>query len=169
MKSKNLWQFNKEENLRITEQIFELMSDQCEYLKDGTKGRVSGKFEIEEPSVISRMVAFQKDMSFNNFNARNSDKEDANDLYKNQWYSFIIFNEVYSFRVFSVEIGPVFPVTVKLDEDIYNEIGKLQNVAKSQKENSITINSYSGFEQIVKNVFSTTKVLYLIKELRKNS
>ena len=53
------------------------------------------------------------------------DRQDINDFYNPSTYAFDIYNDVYKFRVLTMELGAVYPVRVALDGGIEGDLGKM--------------------------------------------
>lgn len=85
-----------------------------------------------------------------------SNKIDANTLYTPVKYKFEIYNSKYHFRVFELINSSEFPISLKIDEGISNEL----NI-----ETKVEIHSNAELENIVKSIFSSQKLKTIISRM----
>ena len=122
MTYENLWDIpSVNEVLNSTDNIFDIMKAQGQYLKENTNGRIFGKFsKIKTINPLSTMgaalTAFAPREVLQNNDS--SALADANELYRDQKYGFEIYNSAYKFRVFEMIILPVYPAQIIIDEGV---------------------------------------------------
>lgn len=172
-----IWDFsNLEKDSFCTDEIVELIRSAVDELAEFTKGTVTAEFEVIEniPGSLSIMASTIADSLVgerNKVSYQNSENlEDANALYKGVWYGFEIHNNTYKFRVFDIEIMPVFPVLIKIDEDIFDD-EKHELIDRgyyNEDRKCLEIYSSSEFNYILKVVLNSRKVMTIISRLMAN-
>lgn len=182
MEYKNYWEIEEDtlNDLIYTNNIYEIMEEQCKYLFQITNGEIFAVFdEIKIDGSISAITKHMSnllksiaDMSYiHETVAESSTKNlvDANAMYYNKCYGFEICTSRYRFRVFELKITPLYPVEMIIDEGICSNIGnKLATIAISMsKSNHFTINNEDIFCQVLQVVLQDKKVRYIIHELQK--
>lgn len=92
---------------------------------------------------------------------------DANKLYQTKKYVFEIINETYRFELFRIEIGPLFPIIMNIDEGVYKDIQQLLSNFKKPAElsHSITIDSQQNLEIAFYTIQKSKKLKYIVMEL----
>lgn len=152
--------FEEEENRTI-----DIIRAQAVLIGKKTDGQVKGSFaKIEYRSNNSGMVSALTALATVTGNATPkiievdelSDRDDINDLYKKTPYKFVLYNEVYKFRVFTLEYSEAFPVEIIIDEGICEE---LKIYGKK------VINSNHDMEELLRLIFSSNKVKLIISRM----
>lgn len=169
-----------QENLKFTDKIEKIMEDQCNSLYQLTQGRVFAVFgEIKvDGSLISVANAIAKtlkgvsgiaEVTESIGEASTKSLIDVGDLYWNKRYGFEICTEKYRFRLFELEMAPVYPIQIIVDEGINSNIAhKLSQVAKpAQKNNKYVVDDETIFCKVLQEILRDKKVRYIISELQK--
>ena len=86
------------------------------------------------------------------------DKIDANDMYSFKSFKFEIYNDTYKFRVFTVKDRVFLPITIKVDEGIAEELSLFSG-------DTINIASNSELESTVSSIFSSKKLMNIIRKM----
>lgn len=175
MTYENLWDIpSVNEVLNSTDNIFDIMKAQGQYLKENTNGRIFGKFsKIKTINPLSTMgaalTAFAPREVLQNNDS--SALADANELYRDQKYGFEIYNSAYKFRVFEMIILPVYPAQIIIDEGV---VSTIEDEIALCAEKGKTANHY-----IIKNddeligclrlILSSKKVRYILYKLQQQS
>lgn len=170
MEYENLWNIPNGENpLDTTSNIVEIMRQQGKYLKEGTNGKVFGKFNHIK-NLAAGMQALSRAVSFEVVDdPETSNLDDANKLYGAKKYGFEIYNNTYKFRVFEMLLTPVYPVNISLDEGIVEDTQhELINsyIEKLPEANQFSVKSDDEFLTFLRIVFSSKKVRYIIQRLQ---
>lgn len=95
---------------------------------------------------------------------------DANGLYNPSTYVFDIYNEKYKFRVFAMELGAVFPITICLDEGIEAELGEeLESFRDLYQEGKrVLIRSDAELRSFIRMLIERSRKLrYILRRLRR--
>ena len=89
MNYKNLWDVPSIDILGdSTENVVEIMKQQAQYLKEGTNGKVLGKFS-KIKNVMAHIAGLAAALSTEISDDTEINKlSDANTLYRSQWYGF---------------------------------------------------------------------------------
>lgn len=187
MKYENLWgvENNSElENLSFTDNIVNIMRDQCQYLKRITDNKVFAKFaRIKMISPLSSSVSFQALTEFSKALSMYSPREvigddidtaqliDANVLYDESRYGFEIYNHSYKFRVFELQMEPVYPVSIVLDEGINESVkDTLLNMGiKPTEENKYSVSSDEVFMDFLRIVLNSKKIKMIVYRMSKDN
>ncbi len=83
-------------------------------------------------------------------------KQDANRLFSNEEYKFVIYNDFYRFSVLKLKYNIVYPVTIIVDEDIAKEL---------TKDPSVEINNDMELKDLLKAVFNSKKMIAIITHI----
>lgn len=172
MKYDNLWTISSDyEELNPTDNIYEIMKQQGQYLKEITNGKIFGKFsKIKKVNSLSAIDAVLTAFSTKEVlqNHDSNALEDANELYSDQKYGFEIYNTTYKFRVFEMIISPVYPAHIIIDEgvtaNIEDEIVSFSD--KGKDANHYIINSDEELLGCLRLIFSSKKVKFLLYKLQ---
>ena len=180
MEYENLWgiENNAElENLSFTNNIVNIMKDQCQYLKKITGNKVFAKFaRIKMISPLSSVASVLLQTEFSKTISMYSPKEavgddnntvqlkDANVLYDECRYGFEVYNHSYKFRVFELQMEPVYPVSIVLDEGINETIKEtLLNMGiRLTEDNKYSVSSDEVFMDFLRPVLNNKKIKMII-------
>ena len=175
MKYDNLWDIpSANEELNPTDNIYDIMKEQGQYLKENTNGKIFGKFsKIKKINPLSTMGVVLSAFSTREVlqNDDSNSLADANELYSNQKYGFEIYNSTYKFRVFEMIISPVYPAHIIIDEGITTNIeDEIVSYSEKGKEaNHYIINSDEELIGCLRLIFSSKKVKYLLYKLQQQA
>jgi len=175
MEYTNLWDVpSEEESLSLTENIKEILKQQSQYLKEATKGKVFGKFrQIKQANVMSAMgtlvLALSKGQEQPDDDTGNL--KNANELYSDQRYCYEIYNKEYKFRPFEMTLSPVYPISIIVDEGIWEDCSKaLLSVASGNTtSNNIEVDSDDMFIEALQVIFTSKKVRFILLRLQQLS
>ena len=164
-------------SLELTDNVINIMKQQCNYLKEETGGKVFAKFakikkisqlqlaaqslftgyKLPELLTIKEMVGDED----------TSDLVDANELYNKNRYGFEVYNKTYKFRIFELQMEPVYPIRILLDEGIDEEIKGMFTAShfKSDDNPIYTVNSDDEFISYLKAVINSKKVTFIVSKM----
>lgn len=182
MESRNYWGIcdSSQDELIYTENIYEIMEEQCKYLFKYTKGKIFSVFG--EIKIDGSMFTVAKNMSnlFKGISGisglhetidelSTSNLIDANSMYYDKHYGFEICTDKYRFRLFELRMTPVYPIEIIVDEGICKNIGSTLSriTISSEKFNHFTIIDEEVFCNVLQEILQDTKVRYIINELLK--
>ena len=182
MKYKNYWIINEDaqDDLKYTTNIHNIMDEQCQYLFQYSKGKIFAIFdEVRIDGSIFRALVNVPDMLKNMSSMTNFQETvgeistknliDANALYFEKRYGFEICTNKYRFRLFEIQMTPLYPVEIILDEGICKNIGNtLAKISVPMEEmNHFMINDEESFCNVLQIILQDKKVRYIIRELQK--
>ena len=141
MAYENLWDVPSVDILGdSTENVMEIMKQQAQYLKEGTNGKVMGKFSRIKnimANIAGLAAALSSEVTDDN---EINNLSDANNLYKSQKYGFEIYNQTYKFRIFEMSLSPLYPISVMIDEGVLEDTQEsLSNCIEKGSTNTIFI------------------------------
>jgi len=113
---------------------------------------------LEVAAGIGRVIAEQMTIGSEILEEELMDKKDGNALFQTTTYKFEIYNSTYRFRVFTLECKPVYPISIRVDEGIRNEIN-LSAAYCIEDENELI--------DVVKGIFGSQKLRYIISSMLK--
>lgn len=173
----SLWEFDEGfSNPKITDNINEIMKTQCNSLKEKTNGKVFAKF-ARIKRINPFVLAAQSMASESKLIKLSTNKEmigdtdttdyiDANTLYQKSKYGFEIYNKTYRFRVFELEMEPIYPLEMTLDEGISDDIrGLIDSTMEDSVYNKYIIESEEEFLRYLKIILGSKKVKYIVNRL----
>lgn len=175
MKIKNYWGTEEdfEKDLEYTDNIYEIMDEQCKYLFQYTKGKVFAVFdEIKFDNPMFEVAQSISDVydKISGINNLMSSKNviDANSMYFDKRYGFEICTEKYRFRLFELRITPLYPIRISIDEGICKNIEEAisQIAIPIEKNNYFQINNEEIFCKILQMILQDKKVRYIITKLK---
>lgn len=177
MTYENLWGIENDselERLQFTDSIIPIMKDQCEYLKSITNHRVFAKFAkikminpVAAPALVLTEIAdvlsplSPKEKVEDDFTDQLAD---ANELYDESRYGFEIYNRSYRFRVFELQMEPVYPISVLLDEGVNDTVQEMlcKFIKQTNENNRYMIDSDELFMDYLRVVLNSKKVQLII-------
>lgn len=154
-----------------TENVIEIMRQQGRHLKEGTKGKVFGKFS-KIKSVMDNIGGLTTAISlFVSEDEETSQLADANKLYENQRYGFEIYNQAYKFRIFEITLSPLYPIIISVDEGVLEDTkGELGYYLESgNRETQYVVKSDSELLEGLKIIFSSKKVRYILYKMQQSA
>lgn len=165
----DLWPDFKMENTSEESMAVEILEEQAKLLSEKTGGKVRAKFykvQYNPPlptfaQAVSRVIGPQKETEATDEELVN--KTDINLLYDYSKFYFELFNETYHFRVFTLKNRTIFPIQMVIDEGIWEELNfPLQ-------EQPLEIDGNEDLKDVVKQVFSSKKVVSIVNRLMRAS
>lgn len=169
MAYENLWNVPSVDILGdSTENVMEIMKQQAQYLKEGTNGKVMGKFsKIKNvmTSIAGLAAALSPEISDD---TEISNLSDANNLYKSQRYGFEIYNQTYKFRIFEMNLSPLYPISIMFDEGVLEDTRENLGYCteKGRTDTTFIVKSDNDLLECLKVVFSSKKVKYILYRLQ---
>ena len=179
MKYDNLWTIPPvEAPPQSTESAVEILNEQVKYLNDSMGGKVSASFHKLPPADDETNSDYEGELILDG-----KRRDNAEEFYNYQRYAFDIYNSAYLFRMFTVYLGSFYPVEINLDRDLLEAvrnkygfnfeiqkriIGEFQEEYTAYMEN-IVIKSDGQFITLLKDVFATRKVQFMLYKLRQLS
>lgn len=171
MNYQNLWDttaFGKFDN--TTDNIIEIMREQAQYLKNGTEGKVLARFRKIKRVTTNLAEAFSALTIDITEEQEANPLKDANSLYTSQRYGFEIYNPDYKFRVFELDLLPIYPVSVHFDEGVLEDTRSnlvLNGIEDVDGKTRFVIKSDDEFMGSLRIVFSSKKIKYILYKLQK--
>jgi len=89
-------------------------------------------------------------------NSELENKRDANTLFSDEEYKFVVYNDFYRFTVFKLRYNIVYPVTIDLDDDIAKELSW---------DSSVQINNDAELKALMKTVVNSRKLKAIIMHI----
>lgn len=184
MDIENLWGTDSfsEELLKSTDNIRTIMDRQIKNLSDYTQGKVFATFDvlIKRGTSINVLKAYAKAISgLNNLsgvqesvgNLSGEGLIDATNIYSEKIYGFEIYTDSYKYRLFTMEMTPVYPVTMMIEEGVFGHIRNelIRMGVHLDKNNSAVISDEETFTNILRLVLQDKKVRYIVSELKKRA
>ena len=159
--------------LNTTDNIRPILEEQAGYLESGTNGKVQADFcEIE--AIPADLIGPSRTFSIASPSKAEGDDGkgvfDANDLYKTQCYGFDISNDFYRFRIFEMNLSPLYPVSMFFDEGVLEDSEEMlskQSIKRGKLSNQYIICSDQDFIASLSAAFTSKKVRYIIGKLLK--
>ncbi|MBQ7184305.1 MAG: hypothetical protein IJR97_09990 [Clostridia bacterium] len=140
----------------------EILRMQAREIKKLTKGVVNATFsKIEYKSgptaAIEQLNHIVEKMASTTYEEvledELSEKINVNELYRKTEYKFELFNSKFRFRLFVLNYSKMFPISMIVDEGISEDI---------LYKNNAPIYSNDGLEEVLREVFSSSKVKNVI-------
>lgn len=184
MDIENLWgtNFFSEELVESTDNIRTIMDKQSKYLSDFTQEKVFAIFDVMNKSgapitfmeTLKNAIKGVDNLSVVQESVENFSSEgliDATDIYSEKTYVFEIYTDSYRYRLFTMEMPPVYPVTMMIEEGVFGHIrSKLIRMGVHlDKNNSAVINDEETFTNVLGLVLQDKKVRYIVSELKKRA
>lgn len=171
MDYKSLWDTSALDDLdNTTDNIIDIMKQQAQHLRKATDGKVLARFR-KIKNITTNLVEAASILSGNIFEEQDAiPLEDANRLYISQRYGFEIYNPVYKFRIFEMDLTPLYPVSVYFGEGVLEDTRSffsLNGMEDVENKTRFIIKSDSEFMDSLKVVFSCKKVKYILYKLQK--
>ena len=165
---KNLWETNNLENIK-TSNIVELLQSQCEHFNKQHNNLIEAKMvEMQYyQSVMSNLAqAFASNIMLTSGRYEYSDeeikeKENINNLLKDLYYSFVIYNKKYRFNILYISIYPYYPMKIELDSDIAKELNLDSKV--------VEVVDFKNLEDWLVKIFNSNKVKCVINKLKETA
>lgn len=169
MNYKNLWDIPPIDILGdSTENVVEIMKQQAQYLKEGTNGKVLGKFS-KIKDVMTQIAGLAAALSPEMSDDTEINKlSDANKLYRSQRYGFEIYNQTYRFRIFEMNLSPLYPISIMFDEGILEDTRESLSYCteKGSADTTFIVKSDDDLLECLKVIFSSKKVKYILYRLQ---
>lgn len=170
MKYEDLWPDSIEDQYIPTANIAEIMKQQAAYLKNKSHGKVLLRFghiksitpftiaetTMTSISAIAKMHAPREYIDNSNID----ELKDANELYSQKRFGCELHNHSYRFRLFEMDLPPLYPIDVCVDEGIAFDI-KEQYSEEAFEKYVLQVNNDNEFIELLKSIFSSKKVTYI--------
>ena len=172
----NLWdEALGEEDWETTGNVVELLRAQCANLEKSTGGKVRARFDVPKAvdasgTVMSVQALAQSIQTVTMAVQRKGfgdSRVDANSLYSPEQYVFEVYTGTYRFRLFSLDLYPVYPLVLTFDEGVYDEAGPwpYSAVQCDDEISSVAVDDDDELMQCFKLAVSTQRVSYILKRL----
>lgn len=173
----NLWEAALHADLEdSTDDVVPLMNLQCQELKEATGGRVHGRFielrrTSSEAAIVGVLKSFAKGVG--GINTTEEDELPQRDIssdYDKKPYGFDVYSDDYAFRPFEISLGPVYPITLSVDEVIWRESREqfLECLATGERNASDgVVNLYDG-DQLMgcfKVIVNSRKMRFILRKM----
>lgn len=163
---------------KSTEGIIPYFNEQARMLSEASDSKVKGVFSntfdvnrslsplLDFAENASAIVSKVSDASII-YRTPESNLEDASKLYNKIDYCFEIRSDRYRFRVFTVVVGPQYPVVMIVDQGVYRDLAKNNNRFKydESKPCNITINDDDDLEHVFAQLLRSEKLIYICNRL----
>ena len=175
MRYDNLWDIpSNSEDILSSDNVFEIMRQQGQYLKESSEQKIYGKFcKIKTINPLSTMGIVLSAFATKEVlqNDETDTLKDAGDWYKSQKYGFEIYNKSYKFRVLEMIITPVYPIHLIIDEGVTENIQE-EIIACAEKSNinsHYLVNSDDQLLECLKLIFTSKKVRYILYRMKQEA
>lgn len=177
--NENLWStvLGNTETYEETDEAIDYLRKQASDLSSATNGAVFAVFDQVEDSLniramqaaIGQISSEQRKLMASLQGEDALSLKNANDLYSKSDYAFEIRTERYRFRLFTMAVGPVFPVEMRVDEGAFKDIkfALKRVVGQPSKTNTIDIPNFESLRKVFETLIGSKKVVYLINRLLK--
>lgn len=174
MEYENLWPDPIENQHASTANISTIMKQQATYLKEMTQGKAFLRFahiKKVEPfsmavSAMTSISAITKLQASDEYigNSSINELKDANELYSQKRFGCEIYNRSYRFRLFEMDLPPLYPIDICVDEGIASDISK-QYPEEAYDQGTLQVNNDDEFIKLLRFIFSSKKVSYILTRL----
>lgn len=175
MDTENLWEdlFTSNE-MNTTDSFISIIDSYARDLESASANKVHARFtqiKITEssPLLISQEYAQTVKSVFQSTKTEKDQlsQKDANSLYDTNRYAFDIYGDEYKFRVFTADVGPVYPVRVEPDKDICYEVeDDLERFLDLYTETvNYWINDDDAVRSFFKVIIKSRKMQFMVKRL----
>lgn len=178
MDTENLWEdLFSSNDINTTDSFISIIDSYAQDLEAASRNKVHARFtqiKITEssPLLISQEYAQTVKSVFQNSKTEKDQLSqiDANSLYDTHRYAFDIYGDEYKFRVFTADVGPVYPVRVKPDKDICHEVeDDLERFLDSYTDTlNYWINDDEAVHSFFKVIIKSRKMQFMVKRLSEN-
>ncbi len=165
---KNLWKENDLENIKSSD-IIDFLQSQCNFFNEKNGVLMTAKLvemQYYQSTISALTQSFSTNMSllsgrYEYSEEKIQEKENINNVLKNLYYSFVIYNSKYRFNVFYISIYQYYPIKVEVDFDISKEL--------NLQSNMIEIVDFESLEEWITKIFNSNKLKCVINKLRETS
>ena len=175
MGTENLWEdlFTSNE-INTTDSFISIIDSYARDLESASSNKVHARFTRiknteSSPLLISQEYAQTLKSALQNTKAEKEQlsQKDANSLYDTNKYAFDIYGDEYKFRVFTADVGPVYPVRVEPDINICYEVGvDLERFLDFYTETpNYWINDDESVHSFFKVIIKSRKMQFMVKRL----
>ena len=155
--------------LQTTDNIKDILEKQSKYLSDKTNGAVHADLCLLCDNIHTLARSLNDKSTVKN---DISHLRDAEVFYSRSSFGYELYNDEYRFRIFEIDLSPLYPVNVSVDEDIFRDIlSKLSSngINCSESEQKCIINSDEEFLFVLGLILSNRKVKLIIKRMMENT
>ena len=154
-----------EENIIEQNRSLQILKEQAREIKKKTNGKVNATFSKMEyrPGPTNRIAevgqmlsAFSSSTYEEILDKELESKIDVNTLYRNIDYKFELYNDEYRFRLFVFHYSEMFPVSLKVDGGILEDV---------PYNNGTPISSNDELESVLREIFSSKKVRSVVGKM----
>ena len=162
-----------------TSTIASYFSKQGKMLMEASDGKVEGVFAetrvvnnalspyydfADTISAVSKLGSIQRTPELNLI--------DADKMYEKQDYCFEIRSKTYRFRLLTLEFGPLYPVTMYVDDGVFRDLSKSSGrftLSEEGKPRPLTIENGSDLNEVFQALMGSKKLNYICARLMEES
>ena len=154
------------EGYEETSGVKEFLKEQGDLLSEATSGKVNAVFRkaarIAEGMAVTATILAARAAA-----AHGQPLEDANTLYRSERYAFEIQSAKYRFILFWMELDPVFPAILEIDEGVFEEVSQevLRHSEPSGNECAVEVASFEELKSVFSALLRSHKLRYLLRRL----
>ena len=175
--SNNLWAnvVKSDGGYEDTSKVIPFFLEQASGLGEATDGKVTAVFDRTEkvinPSSVGALLSSalaSSGLAPSPFLDNVSQPlDDANSLYFENHYAFEIRSNRYRFRLLSLTVRPLFPVEMRVDEGVHDDVEDLLRGVAEREDGTtnITIHSFSDMTRCFEVLLGSKKLGYLVRSL----
>ncbi len=170
--SDSLWVMpSEDEDFNLTDNIPDLMEEQCRQLKQASHGRITGRFDrvrsLED--IAPKMQSILGRGHLTGY-PPNSNTVDAGELYSPKNYAFEIYSQNYYYRVFEIRLSPMYPVPMRYDEGLLSGDDLSIALPREAKVGAwFNVNSDLEVMDILGSAIKSRKMQFILSRLLKAS
>lgn len=175
MDTENLWEdLFTSNDINTTDSFITIIDSYAQDLESASSNKVHARFtqiKITESSPLQISQEYAQTVK-SVIQGTKTEKDqlsqkDANSLYDTNRYAFDIYGDEYKFRVFTADVGPVYPVHVKPDKDICHEVeDDLERFLDLYTESlNYWINDDEAVHSFFKVIIKSRKMQFMVKRL----
>lgn len=144
-------------NIAEESNAVEILREQARLLEKKTNGKIKATFsKITYTDTTIEAIVKPLSRKEEVIESELKSKRDANEMYEFIKYKFEIYNNIYKFRVFTLNYRKIFPIQIEIEEGIKNEL-HLNGMKYLDNDEEL--------KDIVSSVFSSRKLQTIIKRM----
>lgn len=176
--SEDLWDGIEFNSIEQTDGLIPYLNEQGKNLSLKTNGKVTGRVltghyekngfesikDFRESLIVASQITAMRNYVYDEQDS--IEREDVSSLYELNKCLFEIISDNYKYTVFRIMFGPVYPITIFLDEDIAKEGNlSMKLFENSESEGQYSIASFKDMKEFLRVVFNSRKVKYIVSQL----
>lgn len=138
-----------------TDKVIKCINEQCDALNEITNGKVKAVFQTKRNDLFSTTQLAAKSLKKMFVNEKETK---AQELIANKIYEFYITdkNNEYEFPIFSISMNKNFPIFLKVDSSLVQEIALNEEYK---------LNGYDEFDSLFRQIIQSTRISYIVEQL----